>query len=86
MASYPLMDIEQAITEAQRCLDDITEVVHVLLAASDGHYPIEAPVLLAQVSAARTAVLQILPASLQTELAMEHIRHADTEAWASRWC
>jgi hypothetical protein len=81
MSRYPLMDIEQAIKDATYHVESIAEIVGELLHASGGTCPVEAEGMLRQVADARAAIARILPASMQTELAMEKIRHADAEAY-----
>jgi hypothetical protein len=77
MASYPLLEMEAAITKALALVSAIADIMAALQAESAGHYPMEATVMCTNVATARAALTAILPASLQTELAMEHLRYAD---------
>lgn len=81
---YPLLEMKRCLAEADASLADAAEMVAMLLLESDGHYPIEGAVILANVVTARAVVAQVLPASMQTEIAMEAIQHADDDAFYSR--
>ena len=84
MGHYPLLDLKGALEDADRFLAEAQEHVETMLAESDGQYPIEASIILANVAALRDMMALVLPSSLQTEIAMEEIRYADDEAYWSR--
>lgn len=84
MNHYPLLDLVEALAEADRMLAEAAERVETMLAESDGQYPIEASIILANVAALRDMMALVLPSSLQTEIAMEEIRYADDEAYWSQ--
>ena len=52
---WPLLDIAQALNDADQALSDIVYYVHMLQADTEGHYPPDAEQLLANVAAIRVS-------------------------------
>ena len=84
MDHYPLLAIQHALTDADYHLAAVSDTVETLLHETDGHSPVEAALILANVEAIREMLSMILPASMQAEIAMEHIRYAEDEAFFTR--
>lgn len=84
MNHYPLLDLVEALDDADRMLAEAAERVETMLTESEGQYPVEAPIILANVAVVREHLKTVLPTSMQTEIAMERMRYADDEAYWSR--
>ena len=82
MQQYPLLDIHEALADADQHLNDILYYVRVLQADSDGHYPPDATQLLANVEAIRELLTEVIPPALQQAIADEQTQYDEDEA---RW-
>ena len=83
MADYfPLLDIREAVADADRNLGDILYYVRVLQADTEGQYPPDAALLLANVEAVRELLALVIPPALQQAIADEQTQYDEDEA---RW-
>jgi hypothetical protein len=83
MQFYPLLDIRQAIADADRNLADVTYYVTTLQDETEGHHPPEAEELLARVAEVRALLATIIPPQLWTEMVREQAAWDEEELrWA----
>jgi len=71
MQYFPLLDIRQAIADADRNLADVVYFVTTLQDESEGHYPPQAAQLLANVVAIREQLTRIIPKELWSAIVEE---------------
>jgi len=79
---YPLLNIREALADADRNLSDIISYTHVLQGDTEGHMPPDAATLLANIAAVRAMLTEVLPPALVKAIASEQAAYADEE---SRW-
>jgi hypothetical protein len=82
MDFWPLLDIRDAVTACDAALADIVAEVEMLQKESEGYYPPEAAVLLANVEALRELLPELFPPALQEAIAAEQTVYDEEEA---RW-
>jgi hypothetical protein len=82
MNMYPLLDIKQALDDADRNLADILYYVHTLQADTEGHLPPDAPTLLANIAAIRELLTAVLPPALVQAIADEQVAYDEEQ---DRW-
>ena len=83
MDYWPLLDIRDAVQDADAALADVVAEVVMLHAESDGHYPPGAAELLANVAALRALLPALFPPVLQQAIADEQTQYDEEEArWA----
>ncbi|HSX82892.1 MAG TPA: hypothetical protein VLQ80_30570 [Candidatus Saccharimonadia bacterium] len=82
MQTYPLLDIREALADADRNLADLIYYTQVLQADTEGHLPPDASTLLANVAAVRELLTAVLPLALVQAIAAEQ---AEFDAEADRW-
>lgn len=82
MQTYPLLDLREALADADRNLADIIYYAQVLQADTEGHQPPDAAILLANVAALRELLTTVLPPALVQAIAAEQ---AEFDAEADRW-
>lgn len=69
--TFPLLDIREALADADRNLADILYYTQVLQADTEGHLPPDAATLLANVAAVREMLREVLPSALVLAIAEE---------------
>jgi hypothetical protein len=79
---YPLLDIRQAIADADRNLADVIFYVTTLQEETEGHYPPEAAELLDRVAEVRTLLTTIIPPALWQAIVTEQAEYDSEEL---RW-
>lgn len=77
---YPLLDIQDAIRHADRCLADVVRYVDALQGESEGHGPPAASQFLANIAAAREMLGGLMPPALQEAIAEEQRAYEEDEA------
>ncbi len=82
MQTYPLLDIREALADADRNLADIVYYTHVMQGDTEGHMPPDASTLLANVAAMRDMLTEVLPPALVKAIAEEQAAYDESEA---RW-
>jgi hypothetical protein len=82
MQMYPLLDLREALADADRNLADIVFYTQVLQADTEGHLPPDAAILLANVAAIRELLTAVLPPALLQAIAAEQ---AEFDREADRW-
>ena len=82
MQTYPLLDLREALADADRNLADILYYTQVLQADTEGHLPPDAATLLANVAAVRELLTAVLPPALAQAIAEEQ---AEFDREADRW-
>jgi hypothetical protein len=82
MQTYPLLDLREALADADRNLADIVYYTQVLQADTEGHMPPDAGTLLANIAAVRELLTAVLPPALVQAIAAEQ---AAFDAEADRW-
>ena len=82
MNTYPLLDLREALADADRNLADIIYYTQVLQADTEGHQPPDAATLLANVAAVRELLTAVLPPALVQAIAEEQALYDEEEA---RW-
>jgi hypothetical protein len=80
MNYFPLLDIKQALADADRNLADVVDYVHALLYETDGHCPRQADVLLANIAIARELLGRIIPPQCQEDIAREQAFYDEEES------
>jgi hypothetical protein len=82
MQTYPLLDLREALADADRNLADIVYYTQVLQADTEGHQPPDAATMRANVAAVRELLTVVLPPSLVQAIAAEQAAY---DAEADRW-
>jgi hypothetical protein len=82
--SYPLLDIKQALQDADRNLADVLVYVDILAHDSGGTYPPDADVLRQNVTAARRLLPYLLPTRLAEAIAAEQATYDACEQYWAR--
>lgn len=82
MQTFPLLDLREALADADRNLADMIYYTQVLQADTEGHLPPDAVILLANVAAVRELLTEVLPPALVQAIAVEQ---AEFEAQADTW-
>ena len=82
MQMYPLLDLREALADADRAMADIQYYTQVLQADTEGHLPPDAATLLANVAAVRELLTTVLPPALVQAIAEEQMLYEEDEA---RW-
>jgi hypothetical protein len=80
MDYFPLLDIKQALADADRNLEDVVYYVAQLQKETDGHCPRQADVLLANIAVARAVLAGIIPPQCQEDIAREQALYDEEEA------
>jgi hypothetical protein len=82
METYPLLDIGQAIADADRNLADIIYYTHTLQADTEGRQPPDAEALLANIAALRELLTAVIPPALVQAIAEEQVVYdKEEEGW-----
>jgi hypothetical protein len=81
MRTWPLLDIEKAIADADLALQDLAFYVETLQGDSEGHYPTpeDAAALLGNAAALRELLPLVIPPRLKADMAEEHAREQEEE-------
>ncbi len=82
MQTYPLLNIREALADADRNLADILYYTHTLQGDTEGHMPPDAATLLANIAAVREMLTELLPPALMKAIAEEQACYDEEEA---RW-
>jgi hypothetical protein len=82
MQQWPLLDIRDALKEVEVGLADVLYYTQVLQADTEGHYPPGAAQLLANITAIRELLADVVPSALVAAMAAEQ---ADYEEQEARW-
>jgi len=82
MQTWPLLDIREALADADRNLADVIYYTHTLQGDTEGHMPPDAATLLANVAAVREMLTEVLPPALAQAIAEEQAQYDDETA---RW-
>jgi hypothetical protein len=80
MNYYPLLDIKQALADADRNLADVVDYVHALLYETEGHAPRQADVFLANIQAARELLGRVIPPQCQEDIAAEQADYDEEQS------
>jgi hypothetical protein len=79
---YPLLDVRQAIADADRNLADVVYYVTTLQEETEGHHPPQAEQQLANVAAVRDQLTRLIPPALWRAIAAEQAAYDEEEM---RW-
>jgi hypothetical protein len=82
MRTYPLLDLREALADADRNLADIIYYTQVMQADTEGHLSPDAATLLANVATIRELLTEVMPPALVQAIAAEQ---AEFDAEADRW-
>ena len=82
MQTWPLLDIREAVADADRNLADVISYVETLQEDTAGQYPPDAAQLLANVTALREMLTELFPPALAQAIADEQTQYDEEEA---RW-
>ena len=82
--SYPLLDLKQAIQDADRNLADVLVYLDVLHHDSGGTYPPDADTLRNNIAAARRLLPHLIPAALAAAIAHEQAEYDACEQYWAR--
>lgn len=80
---WPLLDIQQAVQDADRNLADALYYIENLLHTTEGHYPRQADLLRANIAAARELLGWIIPPQCQEDIAKEQADYDEQDAMYS---
>jgi len=84
MSNYwPLLDIQQAVRDADRNLADVVCYLDTLLHDTEGHYPRQADLLRANIAAARELLGWIIPPQCREDIAKEQADYDEQDAMYS---
>jgi len=82
MQTWPLLDIREALADADRNLADVIYYTQTLQADTEGHVPPEASTLLANIAAMRAMLTEVLPPALVKAIALEQAAYeAEESCW-----
>jgi hypothetical protein len=84
--SYPLLDLKQAIQDADRNLADVLVYLDILAHDSGGTYPPDADTLRHNVTAARKLLPYLLPKGVADAIAAEQAEYDACEQYWTRDC
>lgn len=79
MDYFPLLDIQQAIRDADRNLADVVDYIETLQAETAGCFPPDAVQMLAHVAAARERVGRIMTPALREAMQAEQTLYDEEE-------
>jgi hypothetical protein len=82
MQTWPLLDIREALADADQNLADILYYVRMLQADTEEQYPTDGAQLLANVEAIRELLTLVIPPALQQAIVAEQAEYDREEA---RW-
>ncbi len=82
MQTWPLLDIREALADADRNLADVISYTQTLQGDTEGHMPPDAATLLANIAAVREMLTEVLPPALVKAITAEQKAYDEETA---RW-